>query len=355
MKDWASFDWRLRAMLLIAALAAASSAGAWLLGIEQPTAYAAILAGATVFGLSRFSRFRRWIYRIDWRIGAIFLATAISVIATLSVYAAGLGHDPATFFGAAFAAWIGGVAFFVVVGAAVAILSLARPEEGSFDARARILFRREDGPHIDYIIARLKDMFEHYAEKTENKITILDYSESEHKYRIALDSKTSVRSYIDDITSTYRSEIEFTEITPPPPGGTPNRLVYLRIDGKAENLDGGSLSNSIKQPFTTKIERDGTSDICHRVEVWIASSAEAIDHTPIRYTQTLNLEVENHLARSEAVPVQFSVDRGKSWQDFHLAPGEVRPIPIKANIHPDSTVYEVKLLPIGPPKALDQT
>jgi hypothetical protein len=119
--------------------------------------------------------------RTDWRVWAIFAALFVVVAATGAMYALGLGLSPDTNFGAVFASWVGGVALFAVAGTIVAIVSLVRPEHESFDARARILFRRQSGRHIDYAISRIKEVLEHYAEATERRIVINEYDEKSKK------------------------------------------------------------------------------------------------------------------------------------------------------------------------------
>src|SRR4029079_3618023 len=98
---------------------------------------------------------------MEGRSGAVFLAAVICILATVFIYWMGYGLDPATHFGAAFASWVGGLVLFVVAGTVVALVSLVRPENESFDARARILFRRQTGKHIDYIVDRIKGVLEH--------------------------------------------------------------------------------------------------------------------------------------------------------------------------------------------------
>jgi hypothetical protein len=204
-------------------------------------------------------RFRSWIRRVDWRVWAVIIAMVVSIIATVAIYLSNIDIDPVHKFGAAFAAWSGGVALFVVVGLAVAIVSLAQPEQESFDARARILFRRATGKHIDYVISRIKDTLEHYAEKAEIKIRIMDYNIPEKKYLVSISDTVFVRSYLDDVETSYASKLEYTEITDPPAGST-NSLRHLRVDGK--NIAGPQeFRGSVHAPFQTRIDQDAACKV----------------------------------------------------------------------------------------------
>jgi hypothetical protein len=142
---------------------------------------------------------------VDWRVWAVLIAMVLSIVATILIYRSGIDTNPATEFGAVFASWVGGVALFVVLGLAVAVVSLAQPEQESFDARARILFRRATGKHIDYIVSQIKETLEHYAEKAEIKVRITDYSPAEKKYLISVSDTVLVRSYLDDVETSYTS------------------------------------------------------------------------------------------------------------------------------------------------------
>jgi hypothetical protein len=168
-------------------------------------------------GIDRgWARFRA----VDWRLRLV-LATVILVLgATGAAYWFGVWQDPSTHWGAVFASWVGGVALFAVTGAVVAYVTLAQPEKEAFDARARILFRRQSGKHIDYIVKRIQDTLEHYSEQTDVHVVIRGYDEESKKFRIAVGHKVTLRSYVDDITSTYSSSIEYDDVAGPPPGGS---------------------------------------------------------------------------------------------------------------------------------------
>src|SRR5262249_11207225 len=167
----------------------------------------------------------------NWRVWGIVAAAVLCVLATAAVYYLGYGLDPVTHFGAVFAAWVGGLILFLVAGSVVAIVSLAAPENESFDARARILFRRQTGKHIDYIVSKIKEALEHYAEVTENTVLIKAFDAPTKRYLVATNNRAIVRSYLDDVETTYVSSLKMGNVTAPPPGGQPNRLIYVRVAG----------------------------------------------------------------------------------------------------------------------------
>lgn len=279
---------------------------------------------------------------MDWRVGAVLIAAVTSIIATLTVYWLGYGLDPATHFGGVFASWVGGLALFVVAGVVVAIVSLARPENESFDSRARILFRRQTGKHIDYIVAKVREALEHYAETTVIKISIRTFHSSESKYRVTSASDIKVRSYLDDVETTYSSYLSLANVTAPPAGGESNRLVFVRVGG---NAIGGSedFATSIRRPISCQIDRDGICDVNSMTEFWILANDEGNTHKPRRYTQTLRLHFENLLPAGQAVEVKLTVD-GTNWRTEKLLSGTSRQVAEIKDISPGTQAYDYRIL-----------
>jgi hypothetical protein len=202
-----------------------------------------------------FSACKRALTKLDQRYWTIIILVVACIVGTVVVYALGLGRDPVTLFGAIFSAWTGGLALFVITGIVIAFFSLAKPEHESFDARARILFRRQPGRHIDYIVSKIKEVLEHYAKKTTVKVTIMRYDEETRRFLLGVQDSITVRSYLDDVDTTWNSDIDYSEITSPPEGGVPNKLVYVRIDG-VPTVPSEVFTDSIKRPISTRIQRD---------------------------------------------------------------------------------------------------
>ncbi|MEE7492231.1 hypothetical protein [Methylobacterium oryzae] len=198
------------------------------------------------------TRFMRWARRYDWRVWTIVLALAISVVVTAAIYWRYGIPSPDTHWGSVFASWVGGVALFLVVGVASAITSAARPEMESFDTRARILFRKQSGRHIDYIVGRVHQVLEHYADTTHRRVVVSEYHEGERKFLVSVETAVSVRSYIDDVPSSYASSIRIKEVTAAPPGRA-NRLVYLRADDRSLGA-GTEIVDLVDKPFETTIQ-----------------------------------------------------------------------------------------------------
>jgi hypothetical protein len=277
----------------------------------------------------------------DWRVKLIVGFVVASTAATGCDYYEGYGLNPATHFGAVFAAWVGGLALFVITGIVVAIVSLAKPEEESFDARARILFRRQVGKHIDYIISRIQEVLEHYAESTDIKVAIIDYDQDEKKYKISNMTDTVVRSYLDDVESTYISEARIGGVTAPPKGGTRNRIIYIRVDckpvGTSEEFD-----NEFARPITCRIDRDGTSTVSIRRETWVCANDEDNFYAPRRYTQIVRVQFENLLPSNQNVEVKFTVD-GREWIE-QLTTGSHKQVLTIKDVKPGTVAFNYRFM-----------
>lgn len=303
--------------------------------------------GAIVRGILRaWGRFRR----TDWRVVAVVLVLVVAVILTLVPFFF-LGGDwlkPEKFLGAVFASWVGGVVLFVVAGVVVAIVSLARPEDESFDARARILFRRQTGKHIDYIVHRISETLEHYAEFTECIFSISNHDAQEKKYRLSYESTVMVRSYLDDVKTSYDSAVNYSGVTKPPAGKASNELVYVRAD----NVPIGR-----REPFETEISRDvrvliEPDAICkveHKVDFWALADDEPNSHSPKRYTQVLRLLIENTCDLPQPVKIKFTTDGGTSWNYIDLSHGECKPIVQVRDVRPGAEAFDFRVLgPLEP-------
>jgi hypothetical protein len=280
--------------------------------------------------------------RHDWRMWVVFASSITTLAATGVIYLLGWGLDPSTHFGAIFASWVSGVALFIVVGSVIALVSLARPERESFDWRARILFRRQSGKHIDYIVARIKGILEHYAERTVVRIAVQDFHAGENKFRIVSTSEITVRSYLDDVETNYRSTYDLENVTVPPASGAPNRLTYLRVDGEAQ-CDAQVFTTGISLPLKCIIEADSSCKVNEQVEHWLQAATEPNTEKPKRYTQLLTLSFENLTVPPHNLIIRLSRD-GIRFHEYQLLPNQALPIFEIKDIGPGELAYDFRIL-----------
>jgi len=217
-----------------------------------------------------------------------------------------------------------------------------RPEEEAFDTRARILFRRESGAHIDYIVRRIKDSLEHYAERTDVTANILDYHVAENKYQIRTIVRIIVRSYIDDIDTRYKSDCHFSEATPAPAGVAKNRLVYLTAGGTPIGV-AEEFETSIKREVETTIEKDGECVVEYMSEIWMLADQEPNSYSPRRYTQALSLSIGNLCRDCASIKVALT-SGGTNRTTVDLLYGQTRTLVRSANIEPLIEVYNYNVL-----------
>jgi hypothetical protein len=289
-----------------------------------------------------FKRVAARLRHTDWRIWSVLIAVLVSVAATVVVYLFKRGLDPATHFGAVFASWVGGVALFVVAGAVVAIVSLARPEEESFDARARILFRRQTGKHIDYIIGRIGRILEQYAESQIIKIRFEKYHADDRKFYIIITNETILRGYIDDIISHYESPMEYEEVSPPPANGAPNAVRFIRVQG-VPIVGNVEFADRIKHVIETAVPANDSVKIEFEIGFWVRAEDEANSQTCVRYTQLFRLLTENTTGTTVRLRMKkFGDDRPI---EVIVNPGDPpRPILELRDLPPDAQVVEFYLL-----------
>jgi hypothetical protein len=272
---------------------------------------------------------------MDWRVYIILAVVFAAIAASGAIYYLGYGHDPTTFFGAIFTAWIGGLALFVITGIIVAVISLSRPENESYDARARILFRKQTGKHIDYIIQKIKEGVEHYGETVHTKVAIKEYHEGERKFLLSIYDCIVLKSYLNDIETMWESEIDFSDVLPPPPGRQPNRLVYVRINNVPTGIS-QDFNDHIKTPISTRIERNGECKVERLVEHWTEAENEDNDDTTIRYARRLTLQFEN--LTGIPITIKLTAD-GERPVDIAVAPGEEKQVLDLNDVLPETKVY----------------
>jgi hypothetical protein len=345
-QSWLShIDWRLYAFGIFGVTFIFLYVPMFFLGIASNVYVAGAIGLASLLvTLLFFRRVRYALERIDWRVGYILVATGLAASATVVVYVLGYGRDPVTFFGAIFAGWVGGIALFIFVGVVVAVVSLARPEQEPFESRARILFRRQGGKHIDYIIARVRQIFEHYAESVENLYIIKDYEVAEKKFLINWIGKGQVRSYIDDITSSYSTSISLRHVSLPPQGKPSNKLNFLRVG--VTPYGGTDFADTIEKHFETSIEKGGSCAIEYSIEFWATAQSEPNTYSPQRYTQSVILRFENQLLLDKAVHLYLVDSGGKTVEETHLRPGETKTFSVFKDVEPNVRVYDFRISPL---------
>lgn len=272
----------------------------------------------------------------DWRIRILVYVVGASIAATVVIYLLGLGLNPSTHFGAVFASWVAGLALFLVAGAFGVIVSLARPERESFDARARILFRRQSGTHIDYMVGTIKEALEPYAELHEIKVVIRQYHPGEKKFHVQDIDTMHLRGYLQDIDTTGKIKFDYQEVTLPPPGGADNRLVYVRLNGN-DIATVKSFKEVLSEEYPINLAREETSKIESMIECWcLEGSNDKNPHTTIRYNKLLSVSFENQSICN--VVVHFKNNHGKKTE-LPLLVGQTKPAMSATNLAP-TQVYD---------------
>ena len=321
------------------------------LTVWQHPAWSIAAACFLALPLARLALARRpfWPVQVEWRADAIICATLLSIGATLLGLAIGLQDEaPAAghFAHEVFAGWVPTIAFATTVGLIVAVVSLARPEDDNFEARAAILFRGQTGKHVEYVVQKLRSTFEHYAETVQEEMSITDYDAGEGKFYASSQNVTRLKSYITDVSTTYKSPFGISDVAPPPPGKPDNRLVYLTINGRphaCRSFVGTDLDDTLE----TTIDKAATCVVEMRMDYWIAAETEPNTWTPSRYSQRVDIALRNCLPGGQVLPLRLQRENGAAWQDFRIQPGELFILCARADVSPEAgEVYDFRLLPL---------
>lgn len=282
----------------------------------------------------------RW---YDWRVKSVFAATGIAVLLTVLIpFLYPSATNPSILLGASYASWLGGVALFALVGFVVAIASLARPEQESFDARARNLLRRQSGPHIDYIIGKLHNVLEPYVEETVRRMTIVDYDEVENKFYINHTTQNTTRSFIDDMAIKFPASLSYVDACPPPPGRNKGSLTHLKVNGQ-QICGYKEFEDKFELTFEGEVKKHSTCTVEHRLNYWIKASDEPNRHKPLRYTRSLKLIIQNKLPK---MAIKIEVIIGNPEKILFVIPADESATVVNlTEIQPMDNVYDIRVSP----------
>lgn len=273
---------------------------------------------------------------------ALILLVAIAAVAvTVILYFAGAPTDT-SFQGAIYASWIAGVAFFVIAGAASTIIAIFPPHKASYDARARILFRGQDGRHINYIIRKITKQLEQYTEKADRTLTITKYDQASGKYFIQSQTGTILRSYIDDMESVSETYAELVGCTNPPPGKEPNRILYLRLGDKVVQ-PATEVGTGKRTPFEVKVPPGDFASVEFKAEYWVNSVDDPCTHKAVRYVKRFHLTLQNDSAFTVPYKVQL---QDKAERSLTLAPHSKEVFEVVRDVEGGQRIYRIDLLPI---------
>lgn len=248
----------------------------------------------------------------DWRGRLVLFTVLIASILTLIIWwRFPDASNVATFFGAAFASWVSGFLLFIITGLVIALVTLLRPEREIFEARARNLLQRQTGPHINYIISKLHDLFEPYLEEMTRDISIIDYDATSKMFLVTQDSILSYRSYLPDIPVVFDSRVGYVNGNKSPEGRKRASFTFLKIDGKtigaAEEFD-----VSIIRDFQIAVHPSSTVKVRYRLTYWVLADVESNRQRVKRFTRKLVVTLHNHLS-TETVVVYHPSDADLKW------------------------------------------
>ncbi|HWA91645.1 MAG TPA: hypothetical protein VG889_16520 [Rhizomicrobium sp.] len=126
----------------------------------------------------------------------------------------------------------------------------------------------------------MRERLEHYSDRTSIKVVVAEYNAAAKRYRVTVEACVLLRSYVDDIATTYSSPGAYDEVTLPPEGGSPNRLIYARVDGAAIPGSGRELTTDIRYPISAKVEPWASCEVEYQVSFWMDEESEWNSSTP---------------------------------------------------------------------------
>jgi hypothetical protein len=312
---------------------------------------AAAVFPALVAAAAGHRRVRAWWARLDRRIADMLWASLLADWLTLFGFWLG-AHMAEHAVEEIFNGWVASVVFWALVGLVVAAVSVARAEEEHFPTRARILFGTQEGPHIDHMVGALSNTLGHYAEKISREITVAEYrpdpAGGRGWFRLELESETTLKAYVQDTETIYKSTASFTNTNQLPAGFPPARIVRadcLHPDNSRTPPSRIPRADGVDIEYTTRFRGPGSCVFSvHRV-YWVREGEENVFELS-RFARQLDVRVRNNSAELDPVwmqrihpatpgpaPGRISLQRDEGWQI----------IPVRQDGKPDDLVHDFQL------------
>lgn len=278
----------------------------------------------------------------DWRVRWILGAPAVAIVISIIIYEFYPEATDATkFAGALFASWVSGLAITVFVTLIISIVTLARPDQDVFEARARNLLRRQTGPHIDYIIQQLQKILEPYCDVAYRVMEITEYDEKHGVFRINQTTINDVKSYLNDMPVKFDSEIVYADGTPAPEGRESCSLTFLKVQGEEVGAS-ETFKTEFRRKFDMLILPNRVCRIEHRMVYWVKAGEEQNRHRPTRYTNALEVIVKNHLPSKQVIVVHPSLNGKETKMPIDVG-GELTVVKM-SGLEPGDFVYDFNLV-----------
>ncbi|TPK70775.1 hypothetical protein FJ527_28280 [Mesorhizobium sp. B2-4-18] len=232
----------------------------------------------------------------DWRGKLVIYSVVAAGVATFVVWMfVPDATNVQTFLGAAFASWISGFILFIITGLIIAMVTLARPDQELFEARARNLLQRQTGPHINYIVGKLHDLFEPYLQEATRDLMIIDYDEANNLFLVNQETGLVFGSYLADIPVTFQSQIGYINGTKAPSGRQKCCLSFLKVDGKSIGAI-EEFEDEIYRPFQMQVLPQSPCTVRYRMTYWVRADDEPNRQRIKRFTRSFKVNVHNQLA-----------------------------------------------------------
>lgn len=257
---------------------------------------------------------------------SIFAITLALLNATLLVWAWGRTIDTGSIYGAIFASWVANLAFFLFLGIVIFFVQISKPENLPFEARARIFFSNQTGPHIDHAIEEMKKSVRFFAEKASLRFVVRERDAGSGLYQVDEIFVTDVKCYLRDVSLDYPVEIHYRGLTPPPAGRAPAKVSSAAPD------NGGSppfqpaqadQNGDLHVTYPLKLRPTDATEVAYTLTWWWRPQDEPNSTRLNRYTLEVLVEIHNDTQDEIRIRTEFVNPKlgQKSVEPVRIPPG----------------------------------
>lgn len=326
---------------------------------ERLTSISALILCAILAGTSSSKAIINSIDKYITRPGqTIAIITIFVIVATITtIYAAPTIHSK-EFSESLLASWLANLAFFLTLGIIGVVASISKPEDLPFDARARIFFGGQRGPHIDHAIEHLKANIKHYSESATVEIRIHEHEPNTNLFFVAETFTSDVVCFVRDHETDYPIKVDYTDLSDPPPNRPPAKLVAVQDfpTGRRSITYPLSGEGTISAAYDIPMVNGKRGTVESTLHWWWTPSTERNTQTLIRFTKKFDLLLKNEL--SEDIQITLH-DKYQSQKDndekkintskLMVGAGSTARLLSLQNIEPDLVLYDLRIEPAKKP------
>ncbi|HUB47373.1 MAG TPA: hypothetical protein VMB73_20530 [Acetobacteraceae bacterium] len=210
----------------------------------------------------------------DRRIVAILAAMLVAVMATYVFAILEIEELGAGFWHGFYQAWCAAIVFFGILGISSTFVTLYRPEKEEFATRVRILCGGRQGPTVDYIRQKIRQIGYH-AEMVRRHHRVVGYDAERKAYEIEVTHSSDNRNFYDDeAVDAVTFGLKPDPLDPPLPNGRIGLLMGVEVNGLQVNGPELIPADGLRKSWPIEIKKGDRAHVKVGHRCWYLTTKE---------------------------------------------------------------------------------